>query len=173
MSQMVTHILGFVGYSGVGKTTLLKQVIPLLKEKGLRVGIIKKSHHDFAIDQPGKDSYELRMAGASPVMLSSPYRRAMITEHEVVHEPSLAEELSFFDRTGVDLILVEGYKQEHFPKIELHRPSLVKPLLFSSDPSIIAIATDAILPVEPRIPQFDINFPQPVADFIIDFLGYH
>jgi molybdopterin-guanine dinucleotide biosynthesis protein B len=173
MSRSDANVLGFAGYSGAGKTTLLKQIIPLLKAHGLRVGLIKKSHHDFEIDQPGKDSYELRMAGASPVMLSSSHRRAIITEHEVVLERSLAEELSFFDSTSVDLILVEGFKLEPFPKIELHRPSLGKPLLFPSDPSIIAIATDGIVPDGPGIPRLDINSPRLIADFILAFLGRH
>ncbi|MEI7868157.1 MAG: molybdopterin-guanine dinucleotide biosynthesis protein B [Candidatus Methylumidiphilus sp.] len=173
MNHKDANVLGLAGYSGTGKTTLLKQIIPLLKKKGLRVGLIKKSHHDFEIDKPGKDSYELRMAGASPVMLSSSHRRAIITEHEAVRERSLAEELSFFDQSGVDIILVEGFKLERFPKIELHRPSLGKPLLFPADPSIIAIATDGILPDEPGIPQFDINSPKPISDFILDFLHRH
>ena len=173
MNHKDTNVLGLAGYSGTGKTTLLKQIIPLLKKRGLRVGLIKKSHHDFEIDKPGKDSYELRMAGASPVMLSSSHRRAIITEHEAVRERSLAEELSFFDQSGVDIILVEGFKSERFPKIELHRPSLGKPLLYPADTSIIAIATDGILPDEPGIPQFDINSPKPISDFILDFLLRH
>lgn len=173
MSVAESTVLGFAGYSGSGKTTLLKRIIPLLKQKGLRVGLIKKSHHDFEIDVPGKDSYELRMAGASPVMLSSSHRRAIITEHALVREPCLAEELAFFDRQCLDLILVEGFKQEIFPKIELHRPSIGKPLLFPTDPSIIAIATDDKLSVEPGIPRFDINDPIAIAKFILDLLCRH
>jgi molybdopterin-guanine dinucleotide biosynthesis protein B len=173
MSQSDAKVLGFAGYSGTGKTTLLRQIIPLLKGHGLRVGLVKKSHHAVEIDKPGKDSYELRKAGASPVMLSTPLCRAIITQHEVPQERSLAEELPFFDQAGVDLILVEGFKLERFPKIELHRPSLGKPLLFPSDTSIIAIATDATLPDEPGIPLFDINSPGIIAEFILDFLGRH
>lgn len=163
-------MLGFAAFSGTGKTTLLKRLIPLLKAAGLRVGLIKKSHHDFAIDYPGKDSYELRQAGASPVMLASSHRRAIITEHEDRRERSLAEELGYFDLAAVDLVLVEGFKHEAFPKIELHRPALGKPLLFQHDDSIIAIATDAALPVEPHLPVFDINAPEPLADFILSRL---
>lgn len=173
MSEISGKVLGFAAYSGTGKTTLLKQLIPLLKENGLRVGLIKKSHHDFEIDRPGKDSHELRMAGASPVMLSSPRRRAIITEHAEIRERGLAEELAFFDQASVDVILVEGFKQESFPKIELHRPSLGKPLMFPDDPSVIAIATDALLPIKPLIPLFDINLPRPIADFILDRLRLH
>ena len=173
MNPTDVQVIGFAGYSGTGKTTLLKQIIPLLKHKGLRVGLIKKSHHNFEIDHPGKDSYELRMAGASPVLLSSPRRRAMMMEHTDVRERSLAEELAYFDHSGVDIILVEGFKHERFPKIELHRPSLGKPLLFLADPSIIAIATDGALPVTPSIPQFDINSPTPIANFILESLLHH
>ena len=161
-------VLGFAACSGTGKTTLLKQLIPLLKRQGLRVGLIKKSHHDFEIDRPGKDSHELRMAGASPVMLSSSHRRAIITEHESVRERSLDEELAFLDQTTVDLVLVEGFKQERFPKIELCRPVLNKPLLFPDDTSIIAVATDAELPVRAEIPRLDINQPAEIADFILN-----
>jgi len=173
MSQIDAKVLGFAAFSGTGKTTLLKQIIPLLKEKGLRVGLVKASHHGFEIDRPGKDSHELRMAGASPVMLSSSRRRAIITEHAEIRERGLAEELAFFDQGSVDIILVEGFKQEGFPKIELHRPSLGKPLLFPDDPSIIAIATDGALPVAPAIPQFDLNAPRPIADFILGHLRLH
>ena len=173
MNPTEAKVLGFAGFSGVGKTTLLKQIIPLLSAQGLRVGLIKKTHHDIEIDKPGKDSYVLRMAGANPVMLSSSHRRAIITEHKEIREHSLEEELSHFDRTGLNLILVEGFKRERFSKIELHRGSLCKPLLYPSDPSIIAIATDTIFPVEPNIPRFDINSPKPIAEFIIDFINRH
>jgi len=173
MSAISGKALGFAAFSGTGKTTLLKQLIPLLKEKGLRVGLVKASHHDVEIDTPGKDSHALRLAGASPVMLSSPRRRAIITEHGEPRERGLAEELVFFDQAGVDIILVEGFKHEDFPKIELHRPSMGKPLLFPEDASIIAIATDAPLPVAPPIPQLDLNSPRPIAEFIIDRLCAH
>ncbi len=173
MSGTGAKVLGFAAYSGTGKTTLLKRLIPLLKEKGLRVGLIKQSHHDFEIDRPGKDSHELRLAGASPVMLSSPWRRAIITEHAERRERGLAEELAYFDQASVDLILVEGYKHEPFPKIELHRPALGKPLLFPQDPSIIAIATDGPLPADPAIPRFDLNAPAAIAEFILAYLFNH
>ncbi len=167
MNQKGARVLGIAAFSGTGKTTLLKQLIPLLKSRGLRVGLIKKTHHDADIDQPGKDSHELRMAGASPVMLSSSHRRAVITEHEEIRERSLAEELAHFDQKDVDIILVEGFKHERFPKIELHRPSLGKPLLFPDDASIIAIATDGDLSVTPDIPGLDLNSPRQIADFIL------
>lgn len=173
MKQMDGKVLGFAAYSGTGKTTLLKQLIPLLKAQGLKVGLIKKSHHDFEIDKPGKDSFELRQAGASPVMLTSSHRRALITEHSELRERCLAEELAYFDLDSVDLVLVEGYKDESFPKIELHRPSLGKPLLFPQDPAIIAIACDGLLPLQPSIPLFDLNEPEAIAQFITDRLRHN
>lgn len=159
-------ILGFAAFSGTGKTTLLKKIIPLLRARQLNVGLIKHSHHSFEIDYPGKDSYELRKAGANPVMLSSSRRRAIIMEHPEIREPSLAEELAFFDRTGLDLILVEGFKRELIPKIELHRPALGKPLLFPGDDTIIAIASDTEPAVTPGIPKLDINDPEQIVRFI-------
>lgn len=161
-------LLGFAAFSGTGKTTLLTQLIPRFTASGLRVGLIKHSHHDFEIDYPGKDSYELRRAGASPVMLSSSHRRAVIAELPEVREPVLDDELRHFDQTGLDLILVEGFKHERFPKLELHRPALGRPLLFPNDDTIIAIATDAPLPVKPTIPQLDLNDPDRIARFILD-----
>ncbi|MBS1213546.1 MAG: molybdopterin-guanine dinucleotide biosynthesis protein MobB [Proteobacteria bacterium] len=168
MKHAHVPVLGFAAFSGTGKTTLLKQLIPLLNSRGLHVALIKKSHHDFEIDHPGKDSYELRMAGASPVMLTSSHRRAVITEHREIRERSLEEELACLDQAGIDLILVEGFKQERFPKIELHRPALGRPLLFPDDSSIIAVATDGELAVSPEIPRFDLNEPERIAEFIID-----
>jgi molybdopterin-guanine dinucleotide biosynthesis protein B len=161
-------LLGFAAFSGTGKTTLLTRLLPRFTANGLRVGLIKHSHHDFEIDYPGKDSYELRRAGASPVMLSSSHRRAVIAELPEVREPVLDDELRHFDQTGLDLILVEGFKHERFPKLELHRPALGRPLLFPGDDTIIAIATDAPLPVEPTIPQLDLNDLDRIARFILD-----
>lgn len=161
-------LLGLAAFSGTGKTTLLKALIPLLKDSGLRIGVIKHSHHAFEIDKPGKDSFELRTAGASPVMLSSSRRRAMIEEWSEEREPRLAEELTHFNSSGLDLIIVEGFRHERFAKIELHRPSLGHPLLFPQDSSIIAIAADAALPLKPSIRQFDLNRPELIASFIHD-----
>ncbi len=166
MQNAQIPILGFVAASGTGKTTLLIQIIPILKQCGLRIGLIKHSHHDFDIDRPGKDSFRLREAGASPVMLVSPYRRAMITELTSEHEPGLDEQLKQFDQSVLDLILVEGFKSEKFPKIELHRPSLAQPLLYPDDPDIIAIAVDAALETPSYLTQLELNRPETVAAFI-------
>lgn len=165
-------LLGFAAFSGTGKTTLLAQLIPILKRQGLRVGLIKHGHHDFDIDYPGKDSFRLREAGASPVMIVSSKRRAIITEISPEREPSLDEQLRHFDQSQLDLLLVEGFKAEAFPKIELHRPSLNKPLLYPDDGGIIAIASDAPLPVPNNLPLLDINKPEMIAGFIIrQFMG--
>ena len=160
-------MLGFAAFSGTGKTTLLTQIIPILKHHGLRIGLIKHSHHSFQIDQPGKDSFRLREAGASPVMLISTHRRAIITEISPTQEPRLDDQLQLFDQSELDLILVEGFKAEQFPKIELHRPSLNKPLLYPNDPDIMAIASDCPLETPDYLTQLDINQPEMIAAFIL------
>jgi molybdopterin-guanine dinucleotide biosynthesis adapter protein len=165
MKNAKVPILGFAAFSGTGKTTLLTQLIPILKQQGLRIGLIKHSHHNFQIDQPGKDSFRLREAGASPVMLVSTHRRAIITEFQP-REPVLDEQLLAFDQSELDLILVEGFKATNFPKIELHRPSLNKPLLYPNDPNIIAIATDYPLDTPQNLVQLDLNQPATIAKFI-------
>lgn len=172
MQNAKIPLLGFAAFSGTGKTTLLTQLIPILKSNGVRVGLIKHSHHNFEIDKPGKDSFRLRAAGASPVMLVSKSRRAVITEITPEKEPRLDDQLKVFDQSELDLILVEGFKAEPFPKIELHRPSLNKPLLYPDDPHIIAIASDCSLETPPYLARLDINQPEVIAAFILDrFMG--
>ncbi|MGZ5007529.1 MAG: molybdopterin-guanine dinucleotide biosynthesis protein B [Methylobacter sp.] len=166
MRNAQVPVLGFVAASGTGKTTLLAELIPILKQNGLRIGLIKHSHHDFEIDRPGKDSFRLRKAGAESVMLVSRYRRAIITEFIPEAEPRLDEQLKQFDQSELDLILVEGFKAEPFPKIELHRPSLGKPVLYPNDPDIIAIATDVALETPDYLIQLELNRPETIADFI-------
>lgn len=168
MQNALIPILGFAAASGTGKTTLLIQLIPLLKQQGLRIGLIKHSHHSFEIDKPGKDSYRLREAGATPVMLVSSHRRAIISEFEKPCEPKLDEQLKAFEQSALDLILVEGFKAEAFPKIELHRPSLNKPLLYPNDKNIIAVASDVNLKLPKPLFQLNINNPTMIADFIIN-----
>jgi len=171
MQNAQIPILGFAAFSGTGKTTLLTQLIPLLKNKGLRIGIIKHSHHNFEIDQPGKDSFRLRAAGAESVMLASKHRRAIITEISPEQEPRLDDQLKQFDQSELNLILVEGFKAERFPKIELHRAALGKPLLYPQDPDIIAIASDSPLQTQDYLTLLDLNRPDLIAAFILnDFM---
>lgn len=167
MKNALIPILGFAAPSGTGKTTLLTQLIPELKQHNMRVGLIKHSHHNFQIDKPGKDSFRLREAGATPVMLVSSHRSALITEFAKPAEPSLDEQLKYFDQSCLDLILVEGFKREHFPKIELHRPSLAQPVLYPDDDSIIAIASDQAIDLERKIVSLDLNNIPQIADFIL------
>ncbi len=172
MKNAKVPILGFAAHSGTGKTTLLTQLIPTLKQDGLRIGLIKHSHHNFQIDQPGKDSFRLREAGASPVMLVSSHRRAIITEFSTITEPLLDEQLLAFDQSELDLILVEGFKATQFPKIELHRPSHNTSLLYPNDPSIIAVASDMPLSIPSTLVQLDLNLPGQIAKFITQqFMG--
>jgi molybdopterin-guanine dinucleotide biosynthesis protein B len=172
MHNAIVPVLGFAAYSGTGKTTLLTLLIPLLIQQQVRPGLIKHSHHNFQIDKPGKDSFRLREAGASPIMLVSKYRRAVITEFKNPKKPRLAEQLNAIDQSQLDIILVEGFKSENFPKIELYRPELKNPLLYPKDPSIIAIASDTDLAVPEHIRKLNLNDPQKIATFIItEFMG--
>jgi molybdopterin-guanine dinucleotide biosynthesis protein B len=168
LTNAKVSIIGFAAFSGTGKTTLLTQLIPIFNQQGMRVGLIKHSHHNFQIDRPGKDSFRLREAGASPVMLVSSHRRAIITEFQEIKEPDLDEQLLAFDQSGLDLILVEGFKRARFPKIELHRPSLEKPLFYPDDPDIVAVASDAPLDLPQNITLLDINRPEQIAGFILN-----
>ena len=165
-------LLGFAAYSGTGKTTLLCQLIPLLKAKGIRIGAVKHSHHHFDIDHPGKDSYELRQSGANQIVVASRKRTAIIIEHpDEAEEPNLEEALNNIHSDKLDLILVEGFKQAEFPKIELHRQALNKPYLYPNDKNIIAIALDHKLETSTthkKPTQLDINQPQELVDFIVE-----
>ena len=142
MTQCDVPVLGFAAYSGTGKTTLLVKLIPLLIERGIRVALIKHAHHDCDIDIPGKDSYELRKAGAGQVLIASDKRQALLTEAAVTEDPGLEDLVNRLDLTGVDLVLVEGFRHAAFPKIELRKPSLNKNLIFPDDQDVIAVATD-------------------------------
>jgi molybdopterin-guanine dinucleotide biosynthesis protein MobB len=159
--------IGFSAYSGTGKTTLLKQIIPLLKQRKLRLAVVKHAHHHFDLDQPGKDSYEIRKAGADHTIICTTTRMAQITEFPTPgHEPSLQDIINALNPSKFDLVLVEGYKHIPFTKIELHRSELNKPYLHPDDPNIIAIACDGPLPESTNIPVLDINDIQRIAHFI-------
>lgn len=161
-------VVGFAAYSGTGKTTLLVKLLPLLRERGLRVGVVKHAHHSFEIDHPGKDSYELRHAGATQMLVGSRFRWALIVETESAPESSLDEYLGRFDCDQLDLVLVEGFKPAHLPKIELHRPVLGQPLICRDDADIIAVATDVPVPLPRDLPRLDLNSPNCIVDFIVE-----
>lgn len=174
MQHTRVPILGFSAFSGTGKTTLLTQLIPLLKKRGLRIGLIKHAHHDFDVDVPGKDSFRLRQAGASPVLVVSDRRRAIMTEFATPQTPKLAEQLSYFDLSTLDLILVEGFKTEAFPKIELHRADMAKALRYPEDINIIAVASDSLLTLPEHVTLLDLNQPEQIANFIMHrFINTH
>lgn len=161
-------ILGIAAYSGTGKTTLLVKLIPLLRKSGRQVGVIKHAHHTFEIDQPGKDSFEIRKAGANQMLIGSKKRWALMVEQEEENQHDrLPEYISHLNHNELDIILVEGFKPEAIPKIELHRPSLGHPLLCEMDDSIIAIATDENISAELNLPILDLNDHEAIAQFII------
>lgn len=166
IKQSAIPVLGFAAYSGTGKTSLLVKLLPLLNEKGLRVGVIKHAHHTFDIDHEGKDSYELRKAGARQMLIGSDKRWALIAETEN-NKNRLGDFISKLDNEYLDLILVEGFKPEMIPKIEITRPSLGNPLFYPEDKSVIAVATDAELPVKTSLPVLDMNNPQQITEFIV------
>ncbi len=166
-------VLGFCAHSsGIGKTTLLTQLIPALVAQGLRISVIKHAHHSFDIDQAGKDSYRLREAGAVQMMIGSKERWALMTElsrtPHAEDEPSLSLLLSQIDTSLSDLVLAEGFKHEAIPKIEVHRAEMGTPLLADEDVNIIAVATDEL--VNTTKPQIDLNDIPAVATFIRQWL---
>lgn len=170
-------LLGFAAYSGTGKTTLLEQLIPALKQINIHIALVKHTHHEkFDIDKPGKDSYRLRKAGADQVLVASAKRWALMVEHSSEQiksnpEPDLSTLLCHLDLEKIDLILVEGFKHEKMSKIELHRRHLEKPLLHPHDSDIIAIASDKVqlehyYPDQIHCPVLDLNNINEITDFI-------
>ncbi len=168
MADSNLPLLGFAAFSGTGKTTLLKKVIPLLKASGIRIGMIKHAHHDFDIDQAGKDSYELRKAGADQMLIASAKRWALMVETPGQTEADLDSLLKQLDQSQLDIVLVEGFKHLPFPKIELHRLALSKPYLYPDDATILALAIDnKTVPNDCTLPVLDINNPDEIAGFIL------
>ncbi|QJW58182.1 Molybdopterin-guanine dinucleotide biosynthesis adapter protein [Serratia plymuthica] len=160
-------LLGIAAYSGTGKTTLLKQLIPLLRQREIRVGLIKHTHHDMDVDTPGKDSYELRKAGADQTLVASDRRWALMTETPEQLPLDLHYLASRFDRDKVDVILVEGFKHEPVSKIILYREDIGRPLEDMLDKFVIAVASDR--PVT-GVKSLDINQPEAIAEFIVEWL---
>lgn len=148
------RIIGLAGWSGAGKTTLVSKLVPYLVGQGLRVSTLKHAHHRFDIDQPGKDSYQHRMAGATEVLVSSANRFALV--HELRGEPEWTLQELLGRLAPVDLVLVEGFKRERHPKIEVFRSGNGKPALHPGDPHIVGIATDQPFP-ELALPQVHLD----------------
>ena len=153
-------IFGFAGYSGSGKTTLIEKLIPLLTSRGITVSLIKHAHHTFDVDTPGKDSYRHRHAGCTEVLVTSSRRWVLMHELRGAAEPDLNGQLMHL--SPCDLVLVEGFKHEPIPKIEVYRALVGEPLLHPHDTNIVAVASDAAL--DTRLPQFDINQPVQVDE---------
>ena len=159
-------LFGFAGWSGSGKTTVIERIVPLLRGEGLRVSLVKHAHHEFDIDQPGKDSWRHRQAGCGEVLVSSTVRWALL--HELRGDPELTLEQALRRLSPCDLVLVEGYKRAAIPKLEIHRPAVGKALLFPDDPRIVGLATDAPdafadLP----IPVLDLSNGGAIAEFVM------
>lgn len=168
-------IIGFAAFSGTGKTTLLEKLIPLLTNTGLNIGLVKASHHDIEPDQPGKDSYRLRKAGACQLVLSTPRRSICYTEYPEGHQRQLEQQLQLLDLNHLDLVVVEGFRDAPIPKIELHRMEYDKPFLFEQDKNIIALAWNGnpdslshVGKLKDSLPLLDINQPEDIAHFIMN-----
>jgi molybdopterin-guanine dinucleotide biosynthesis adapter protein len=158
------RIIGLAGWSGSGKTTLLTKVIPCLVARGLKVSTLKHAHHDFDVDQPGKDSHSHRMAGATEVLVGSSARFALVHELRGEAEPALGTLLRKL--SPVDLVLVEGYKREPHPKLEVHRAAVGKPLIQPGDPAVVAVASDVPLP-QVTVPVVDLDDVERIADIVV------
>jgi molybdopterin-guanine dinucleotide biosynthesis protein B len=156
-------IIGIAGWSGAGKTTLLTRVIPLLIARGLKVSTIKHAHHAFDIDEPGKDSHTHRLAGATEVLISSANRFALM--HELRGGPELTLHALLEKLSAADLVLVEGFKREAHPKLEVYRAVVGKPLLAPDDLNVVAIASDA--PLAARVPVIALDDTEAVADVLV------
>ncbi|MDT0499466.1 MULTISPECIES: molybdopterin-guanine dinucleotide biosynthesis protein B [unclassified Halomonas] len=150
-------LLGIAAWSGTGKTTLLEALLPRLSERGLRVAVVKHAHHTFDVDQPGKDSHRLRQAGASPMLVASRERLALMMETPNQEEADLQALLAMVATQRPDLVLVEGFKAWPLPKLELHRPALGKSLRVNEDPWVRAVATDAPLALPDGVERLDLN----------------
>ena len=157
------RVMGIAGWSGAGKTTLLSRLIPVLVGRGFSVSTIKHAHHHFDVDYPGKDSHAHRVAGAKEVLVSSVNRFALMHELRGAAEPNLAQLLSML--APVDFVLVEGFKPEPHPKIEVHRVANGKPFLYRNDPTILALASDAAI-ADRNVTLLALENAEELADFV-------
>jgi molybdopterin-guanine dinucleotide biosynthesis protein B len=159
-------VFGFAGWSGSGKTTLIEKLIPRFAGAGLRVSLIKHAHHTFDVDQPGKDSYRHRHAGASEVLVTSSRRWVLMHELRGAAEPSFDAQLARL--SPCDLVIVEGFKHAPIPKLEVWRRATGEPLLHPNDPHIVAVASDT--KIETRLPLLDLNDDASISSFILAHL---
>jgi molybdopterin-guanine dinucleotide biosynthesis adapter protein len=158
------RIIGLAGWQGSGKTTLLAKVIPCLVARGRTVSTVKHAHAGFDIDQPGKDSHTHRLAGATEVLVGSAKRFALVHELRGAPEPTLKQLLARL--SPVDLVIVEGYKAQPHPKLEIHRAGVGKPLLYPNDSWIVAVAADLPLPGTP-LPVIGLDDIETIADVLL------
>ncbi len=158
------RIIGLAGWSGSGKTTLITKLIPRLTARGISVSTLKHAHHGFDLDQPGKDSFFHRAAGASEVIISSANRWAIL--HELRGQPEWDLGALMGKMSPVDLVLVEGFKRDAFPKLEIHRIANCKPLIHPEDPHIVAVASDSAVPAA-LVPVIDLNDIEAIADLLL------
>jgi len=164
----VTKIYGIVGWKNSGKTGLMERLVAEITGRGFSVSTIKHAHHAFDVDQPGKDSHRHRVAGASQVLLSSGKRWALMSELREAPEPALSELLG--QLSPVDLVLIEGYKRDQHPKIEAHRHETGQALIAENDPTIEAVASNA-MHENLTVPVFDLDSTAEIADFILQRTG--
>ncbi len=162
----IPAVLGLLAWSGSGKTTLLKALIPALARHGIRCSAIKTTHHDFDIDKPGKDSFEIRKAGAYQTLLASPHRQALVTERDGNEKHDIDTLLGQLQLELVQLVIVEGFRDANIPKIEIYRPSQKREAFFPHTQNVIAVASDAPLETGKRA-NLDLNQPESIAQFII------
>ena len=160
-------VFGFAGWSGSGKTTLIEKLIPIFVARGLSVSLIKHAHHTFDVDQPGKDSYRHRHAGCGEVLVSSSRRWALVHELRGAPEPGFAALLERL--SPCDLVLIEGFKRERVPKLEVYRAATGEPVLHPEDRDIVAIAADRRL--DTKLPQFDLDDAPAIAGFVLRHVG--
>ncbi|HEV3176986.1 MAG TPA: molybdopterin-guanine dinucleotide biosynthesis protein B [Stellaceae bacterium] len=158
------RVFGLIGWSGSGKTTLMTRLIPELAGRGIRVSTVKHAHHSFDVDQPGKDSFLHRTAGAVEVMVASANRWALMHEHRGAPESQL--ETLVRAMTPVDLLMIEGFKHHRHPRLEVHRPSVGKPLICREDPTVLAVASDEPIATLP-VPRLELDDIRGIADFVL------
>jgi molybdopterin-guanine dinucleotide biosynthesis protein B len=160
-------IFGIAGYSGSGKTTLIEKLIPVFSQRGLAVSLIKHAHHTFDVDQPGKDSYRHRHAGCSEVLVTSSRRWALMHELRGAPEPTLQDLIQRI--SPCDLLLIEGFKHEPIPKLEVYRGVVGESMLYPQDAHIVAVASDN--KVATTLPQFELDDAKAIASFIARYVG--